>query len=71
MAIMREIELGGLPAGWETWRCTAGSCPQQLLQLARRSPGEDLWLICERPGWLMAASVPACPGCGTSLRRES
>lgn len=71
MSIMHEIELGAFPAGWETWRCPASDCAQQLLQLARRSPGEDVWLICERPGWLVAAAVPVCPGCGTTLRRES
>jgi hypothetical protein len=71
MGFMDEIELAELPAGWETWRCTADSCPEELLRAGRRAPGEDVWLIGERPGWLMVATVPVCPTCGSTLRRES
>jgi hypothetical protein len=70
MGIMQEIELGGLQPAWEMWRCTAGSCPDELLQVGRRSPGEDIWLFYERPGWVMAASEPVCPRCGMTMRRE-
>jgi hypothetical protein len=70
MGFMDEIELAELPAEWETWRCTAASCPEELLRAGRRAPGEDVWLIGERPGWLMVATVPVCPACGSTLRRE-
>jgi hypothetical protein len=70
MAIMHEIELGGLP-GWQRWRCAAGTCPQELLRVRRRAPAEEVWLIHERPGWVIAASQPVCPACGTTLRRET
>jgi hypothetical protein len=71
VGFMDEIELAEMPALWETWRCTADSCPEELLRARRRAPGEDAWLIGERPGWLMVAYVPVCPGCGTTLRKES
>ena len=71
MTIMHEIELGDAVVAWEAWRCTAGSCAEDFLRLRRRSRGEDVWLLYERPGWVMAASVPVCPGCGSAMRRQS
>jgi hypothetical protein len=71
MTIMREIAMDNLPPDWETWRCTAGSCPQERVHVRRRSLTEDVWLIYERPGWVMAATVPVCPACGATLTRET
>lgn len=71
MGTMREFETDDFAAGWETWGCTNGSCAQELYHVWRRSPGEDLWLVHERPGWVMAAAQPVCPCCGTTLRRAT
>lgn len=68
---MQDLEQGNLAAGWESWRCAAGSCPEGRFHAMRRSPGLDLWLVHERPGWLMAATQPVCPGCGMPLRRAA
>lgn len=69
METMQELEQDDLAAGWERWRCTAGSCAQALFRVLRPSPGLDVWLVHERPGWRMAAALPVCPCCGMTLRR--
>lgn len=71
METMQEVEQDDVSAGWERWRCTAGSCAQELFRVLRRSPGIDVWLIRERPGWVVAAALPVCPRCGTTLRRAT
>ena len=64
-----KFAVDDLPAGWEPWQCVAGCGGRAHLHARRRSPGEDLWLLYERPGWLIAASEPVCPGCGTALAK--
>ena len=71
MGYMHGAGLEELLAGWEEWRCAAEGCSQERLRVARRSQGEDVWLLYERPGWVMVASIPVCPCCGTTLRRQS
>lgn len=71
METMQEVELDDLAAGWELWRCTTGSCSQEVFRVARGSPGLDLWRVRERPGWVMAAALPVCPCCGMTLRRAT
>lgn len=70
MTCMHEIATDAASQGWERWRCTSGTCRQARLHVTRRARGEDVWLIYERPGWVMAASMPVCPACGTTLARE-
>lgn len=70
MTIMQVIAMNDLPGDWEMWRCTTASCPQGLVHLQRRSRGEDVWLIHDHPGWVMAATAPVCPTCATALTRE-
>lgn len=66
MANMREIDMND----WQAWRCTTDSCPEEFVHVRRRSGGEDVWLFYERPGWVMAATVPVCPTCGMTLATE-
>jgi hypothetical protein len=68
MAIVHALAIDQV-ARWEPWRCTAKACRQGPVHLRRRAPGEDVWLIKERPGWVMAAVTPVCPACGASLTR--
>lgn len=67
MTIMQEIAMDDPRANWETWRCRAASCRQAAVHVRRRS--EEVWLIYERPGWVIAAAVPVCPACGDTLTR--
>lgn len=70
MTLMHVLETDNLPTDWETWRCAASSCPQGLVHLRRRARGEDVWLLYDCPGWVMAATAPVCPACCTTLTRE-
>jgi hypothetical protein len=68
---MREIVMDDFPAVWEAWHCLAPCCAQAQVHARRRPGTENLWLLYERPGWLIAASAPMCPGCGATLARAT
>jgi hypothetical protein len=71
MGMMQDFERDELAQDWEGWRCTTGHCTQELYGALRRAPGQDLWLLYERPGWVIAAAQPVCPCCGMTLEKAT
>lgn len=66
IALQRTVQTMAL-VGWETFCCLTTSCTENVWHLRRQAPGRDVWEVYERPGWVIAATAPVCPACGTTL----
>ncbi len=55
---------------WEQWFCLNEWCNSDAWLVQRPQDHREVWLIAqndqERP-WTLAASLPVCPRCGTTL----
>jgi hypothetical protein len=55
---------------WEQRFCPNQSCPVDSWMVERAADGQELWRLIEHVGcaaFLVAATDPACPRCGTTL----